>query len=96
MDTIEWTAVDYCCGRFETVSAQTRERWDAEDFLSVRSAWGDAPHADLLESLGVVGYLWRGAGNDDPYLYLLRPDEYESEYEIALVDSRGLENWDKR
>lgn len=92
MNTIEWTAVDYCCGRFETVSAQTRERWDEEDFLSVRSAWGDAPHADLLESLGAIGYCPRGAGNDDPYFYIIRPDELESEYEITLVDIRNLEN----
>lgn len=96
MNTIEWTPVEYYCGYYVTTIAQTTERWDSEDFIPIRSYWGDAPHVGLLESLGVIGYLWRGAGNDDPYLYLLRPDEYESEYEIALVDSRDLESWDKR
>ena len=94
MNTIEWTPVEYYCGFYVTIMAQTTERWDSEDFHPIRSPWwgGDAPHADYLESLGVFGYCPRGAGNDDPYMYVIRPDELDSEYEIALVDTRDLEN----
>lgn len=92
MSTIEWTPVEYYCGYYVTIMAQTTERWDSEDFIPIRSYWWDAPHADYLESLGAIGYCPRGAGNDDPYFYIIRPDELESEYEITLVDIRNLEN----
>ena len=90
MITIEWTPVEYYNGEYVTIMAQTTERWDADEFLVLRSPWGDAPYAEYLESLGVFGFCPRGAGNDDPYMYVIRPDELQSEYEIALVDVSDL------
>ena len=92
MGTIEWTPAEYYCGYYVTIMKRTTQRLDSEDFLPIRSMWGHAPHADYLESLGVFGYCPRGAGNADTCMYVIRPDELESEYEIALVDTRNLEN----
>lgn len=62
------------------------------EFMVLRSpGWGDAPYADTLEKLGVIGWAGRGAGNADTYGYILRPDEYDrDEYEVALVDIEDL------
>jgi len=76
-----WTYLDQ--------SDETEYPWD---FQVLRSpAWGDAPKVDLLESLGVVGWMPRGAGNADPYIYVFTVDSDDpAEGMVALLDTSTL------
>lgn len=62
------------------------------DFMAFDGPWTQpGPYTDKCRALGAVGHMPRGAGNADTYVYLIRPDEYDSgEYEVALVDSETL------
>ncbi|QDM56013.1 hypothetical protein SEA_TRAX_133 [Gordonia phage Trax] len=59
-----------------------------EDFQVLKSPWGDAPSADYLKAKGVDGWMPRGAGNADPYIWILR--SVNGTFAVACIDSTVL------
>lgn len=57
-------------------------------FLPLRSMWGDAPYAGYLEQHQAIGFRPRGAGNSDPYIYVLSKDD--DVFSVALVDVNDI------
>lgn len=56
------------------------------EFVVFDNAW--SPINRIVEAAGAIGFMPRGAGNADTYVYLIRPDEHDdSEFEVALVDT---------
>jgi hypothetical protein len=89
VESIEWTTV-------HVESADSFEfdgiTFEFNDFQRLRTEWGNAPHVDTLESLGVDGWMPRGAGNADPYFYVIDLDDFytDDEVRLALINAEHL------
>ncbi|WP_040829057.1 hypothetical protein [Nocardia jiangxiensis] len=90
MRDIEWTVVP-TNGNGDEFQFRG-ETFDIGDFQRMRSPWGDAPNADWLESQGVDGWMARGAGNADSYMYVVNLDNMydEESVKVALINTNEL------
>lgn len=90
MKKIKWTAIEITGKEFEFEGRTFAYR----EFQPLRSLpWGDAPNAPWLRSQRVDGWLPRGAGNDDPYVYVIKLDNVfdEEVIKVALIDTREMD-----